>query len=581
MAYCVNCGSEIVPNAKFCQKCGRPTGVQNNGTNRKQEFAGKIYKCPNCGEILNAFEINCPACGHELRGTKASSAVKEFALKLEAIESRREYEKPRGLFAAAEAQQRISKTDEQKISLIKNFSVPNSKEDMLEFMILATSNINMNAYDSANTAATKAEKEISAAWFSKVLQVYEKAKRSYSTDDTFTEIKELYDQCNININKAKKKGIIKWVLMFGWIPILFIVVFGILGVTEPKAEKEEIARLENIVVEVQQALDNKEYKHALRIADSIDYQRYDIDMERKWDIQREYWVDKVIDAAAADGIILEYTQMPDIDNANDEPEQEDEYGGGFVEGFMDGIESGLDEAQKNIDEFNAIIDGTENNTQASIESIEDSNSANVDDYSTNSIEKGSVYTYGHDEWGLYCATAISDSIIQIERWGKHLSSQTSFDKEYEVGSFRITEAQYEFTWIDENHTAFSFSLTDKSDGDFKKSKNVIFSILGTDSDTNKGTNYNAKGTCYSYQSDDWHLYRAIPLTDEIMKIECWYRSMAIGNFHYGYDICVINLNNTSTDFEWTDDEHTAFTISIQDEENSEMKKSTFVAFTLD
>lgn len=580
MAYCVNCGSGIVPNAKFCQKCGHPTGVQNDGTNRKQEFAGKIYKCPNCGEILKAFEINCPACGHELRGTKASSAVKEFALKLEAIESRREYEKPRGLFAAAEAQQRISKTDEQKISLIKNFSVPNSKEDMLEFMILATSNINMNAYDSANTAATKAEKEISAAWFSKVQQVYEKAKRSYSTDDTFTEIKELYDQCNANINKAKKKGIIKWVLMFGWIPILFIVVFGILGVTEPKAEKEEIARLENIVVEVQQALDNKEYKHALRIADSIDYQRYDIDMERKWDIQREYWVDKVIDAAAADGIILEYTQTPDIDNANDEPEQE-EYDGGFVEGFMDGIESGLDDAQKNIDEFNAIMDGTENNTQAPIESIEESNSTNEDDYSTNSIEKGSVYTYGHDEWGLYCATAISDSIIQIQRWGKHLSSQTSFDEEYEVGSFRITEAQYEFTWIDEDHTAFSFSLTDKSDGDFKKSKNVIFSILGTDSDTDKGTNYNAKGTCYSYQSDDWHLYRAIPLTDEVMKIECWYRSMAIGNFHYGYDICVINLNNTSTDFEWTDDEHTAFTISIQDKENSELKKSTFVAFMLD
>ena len=166
------------------------------------------YKCPNCGEVLKAFEINCPACGHELRGTKASSAVKEFALKLEAIESRREYEKPRGLFAAAEAQQRVSKTDEQKISLIKNFSVPNSKEDMLEFMILATSNMNMNAYDSANTATTKAEKEINAAWFSKVQQVYEKAKRSYSTDDVFAEIKELYDQCNSNIKKAKKKGIV-------------------------------------------------------------------------------------------------------------------------------------------------------------------------------------------------------------------------------------------------------------------------------------------------------------------------------------------------------------------------------------
>lgn len=595
MAYCVKCGTQIAENAKFCQKCGHPTGVNGDRTTRNQEFVGKLYKCPNCGEVLKSFEINCPSCGYELRGIKASSAVKEFALKLEAIESRREYEKPRGVFSTTEALQRVSKTDEQKINLIKNFFVPNSKEDMLEFMILAISNMNMNVYDSANTKVTKAEKEISAAWFSKVQQVYEKAKRSYSTDDIFIEIKELYDQCNANINKSKKKGILKRVLLFGWLPILFIVIFTILSVTQPKAEKGEIERLENIVAEVQQALDNKEYKHALRIADSIDYQRYEIDMERKWDIQREYWVEKVIDAAAADGITLEYTLTPDIDNANDEPvKDEEEYGGGFVEGFMDQIESGLDEVKTNIDEFNAIMDEAKEKTQeatttstqittstAESSSTQSSTSTDEYDYSTNTIKKSSVYTYGHDEWGLYCATAISDSTISIERWGKHLSSEKSFDKEYEVGAFKITDAQYKFTWIDEEQTAFSFTLKDKRDGDFKKSKNIVFTILGTDSDTNKGTNHNAKGVCYSYQNDDWHLYRAIPLTDQVIKIECWYRSMAVGSFHYGYDICVINLNNTDTDFEWMDEEHTSFTISIQDKENGNLRKSTFVTFTQD
>lgn len=360
MAYCRNCGVQLIDGAKFCQKCGYPVSDENTeNAQRKQEFTGKLYKCPNCGEVLKSFELNCPACGYELRGAKATSAVKEFALKLEAIESRREYEKPRGLFAASAAQQRVSKTDEQKISLIKSFSVPNTKEDMLEFMILATSSMNMRTYDSANTDISKSEKEVNAAWFSKVQQVYEKAKRSYSADSVFTEIQALYDSCNLEIKKSKKKGIIKQVLMFGWIPVGWIIIIVFLAITEPKEEAKELERLDNIVLDVQQALDNGEYSHALRIADSIDYQRYDVEMERKWDIEREYWVEQVLEKATANGMDLEYTPTPDIDRANDEPSDSENGTGGFVEGFKDGLRPGLDAAQENIDEFNRILNGEE------------------------------------------------------------------------------------------------------------------------------------------------------------------------------------------------------------------------------
>lgn len=357
MAYCVNCGTEIVPNAKFCQKCGHPTGAQSDNATRKQEFAGKIYKCPNCGEVLKAFEINCPACGYELRGTKASTAVKEFALKLEAIESKREYEKPRGLFAAAEAQQRISKTDEQKISLIKSFSIPNSKEDMLEFMILATSSMNMRTYDSANTNISKSEKEINAAWFSKVQQVYEKAKRSYSTDSTFTEIKALYDSCNEEIKKSKKKGVVKWVLMFGWMPILFAIVFIWIGIYSPIDEKKEVARLDAIVEEIEIQLAEGQYKYALMNADGLVYNgsiRND-EQSRQWEIKREYWIDTIIEEAAENGVILE---RPEEDEIEDTSEDESD-AGGFVEGFKEGLHPGLDAAKENIDEFNRIINGEE------------------------------------------------------------------------------------------------------------------------------------------------------------------------------------------------------------------------------
>ena len=315
MPFCTNCGQELSTNAKFCSHCGA-AAEPSNRSKRTSLYEGEIHKCPNCGEVLKSFEINCTACGYELRSVKASSAVKEFALKLEAIESNREYEKPRGLFARAEALQRISKADEQKISLIKSFAVPNSKEDILEFMILATSSINLNAYDTTNTYVSKSDKELNAAWLSKVQQVYEKAKRSYSTDNIIVEINRLYEKCQASIKKKKKKVFIKWVLMVGWIPLGWIIIIAALLITGPKEEAAELERLDNIVIDVQEALSNEEYNHALRIADSIDYQLYDVEMERKWDLEREYWVEKVLEAASVQGIELEYVPSEDVDKAN-------------------------------------------------------------------------------------------------------------------------------------------------------------------------------------------------------------------------------------------------------------------------
>lgn len=51
---CTNCGQQLMGNVKFCSNCGTPV-VGNNvkGNERKQEWAGKLFKCPNCGEVLN------------------------------------------------------------------------------------------------------------------------------------------------------------------------------------------------------------------------------------------------------------------------------------------------------------------------------------------------------------------------------------------------------------------------------------------------------------------------------------------------------------------------------------------------
>ena len=95
MAFCINCGQELVEGAKFCANCGKAVGASQNGAEgqRKTVYDGELHKCPNCGERLDSFVTTCPVCGYELRGAKVTSVVNELAQKLERTESEQAYQK--------------------------------------------------------------------------------------------------------------------------------------------------------------------------------------------------------------------------------------------------------------------------------------------------------------------------------------------------------------------------------------------------------------------------------------------------------------------------------------------------------
>ena len=202
MAYCTNCGQQLTDGAKFCSNCGNPTTTQN--VQRRTVYEGELHQCPKCGELLDSFITHCPSCDFEIRGSKATSSVRELSLKLEAIESQRENENVSGIFSRTNQIYNISKTDEQKITLIKSFAIPNTKEDILEFMILATSNVDMSVYSSLDTPSAGA-KAVTDAWHAKIKQTYAKAKNIYKNDKDFANRQELYDSCYADIEKQKKK----------------------------------------------------------------------------------------------------------------------------------------------------------------------------------------------------------------------------------------------------------------------------------------------------------------------------------------------------------------------------------------
>lgn len=247
--FCQHCGTKLDLGARFCKSCGKPidqSGGATTGcvppqteetfshkqhTERKTVYEGQLHKCPNCGELLDSFRSHCPSCGYEIRDARSSNSIRELAQKLERIESERmaPIEEKKSLMKMVfgkdfkdedeikEAQNRFDEhKKQQKANLIINFSVPNTREDILEFMILASSNIDVKK---------GIDDEVSKAWLSKLDQVYEKAKLLMGSESSFTQIKYIYERKKAQIKNRKFKGLAIACFIVGGYMILFSLLF--------------------------------------------------------------------------------------------------------------------------------------------------------------------------------------------------------------------------------------------------------------------------------------------------------------------------------------------------------------------
>lgn len=286
MVFCSKCGKEISDSAKFCCFCGAPSTQIT--TQREHIYEGTVYKCPNCGEVLDSFESNCSSCGHEVRKRRTSDAVQNFVMKVEMAESH-----------------------EKRLSIIRNFPIPNTKEDLCEFLFLSASNISVDAKNFVD-GEEKKQKELLDAWRVKFEQAYLKAEVMLSDDPVFPRIKNLYDSNKVLKNKKRKRKLgttwkvlaIVFVSVAGVLFIIFSSIFFGTSLTN-KTEREEVERLEKIVEQIESALEEGEYSRALMNADRLVFGKGNEDLARDWEIQREYWIDKVIEEAEKKGVTLE------------------------------------------------------------------------------------------------------------------------------------------------------------------------------------------------------------------------------------------------------------------------------------
>ncbi len=356
MKYCNQCGGGLVDGARFCSSCGAPALTDRPKIprrEREESQKGAIHKCPYCGEPIESFSGYCSACGHEVRDRESVQSVSQLADKLAQLEVQKARITNRnGIFGQADYLNQINEINQQKANCIKAYPIPNNVEDIKEFVLLAATNVDPESYSGLSTRHNaQSSREVSDAWLAKCDQAMNKAHALMKGRREVDELQSVVDDAKEKIKRAKRNGLFKSVALFGGPWICVFGMLGILvltGVIGPAAEMREQVRLEEIEKGILEDLEDGEYLRALLRADSLESSISD-EMRQEWEINRGYWMDRVLHEAKESGV--------DLGERAEQLEAER-----LVE-IEEESRSGFDKAQENIDEFNRIMAGKDETSQ--------------------------------------------------------------------------------------------------------------------------------------------------------------------------------------------------------------------------
>ncbi|RKM55406.1 zinc ribbon domain-containing protein [Butyrivibrio sp. CB08] len=209
--YCQKCGKQIADDAMFCQYCG-------SEVHSKIQYEKDTKKCPNCGGLIYALETKCKFCGYEIDADIPDS-VKDFEKKLTEVLNAPKEKTKRKWYDAIEPDENAKKA----IQLIRNYAIPNNTADILDFLILAVSNIVPSAFDEFNGTNVQKEtdKHLSEAWISKYQQAVQKAKVLGMEQDKIDRAEQFYNEKMRQVKKEKAKVPIFLLAMFAGIILMF------------------------------------------------------------------------------------------------------------------------------------------------------------------------------------------------------------------------------------------------------------------------------------------------------------------------------------------------------------------------
>ena len=209
----------------------------------KSEKYGDVRKCPACGAIVPSMAAKCPECGYEFTNVEANSSTRLLMQKIDEIQAQ-----------YAELTANVDNKDESAIrtrgyqvkrqlndrtaQLIQNFPIPNTREDLIEFLTLCIGN------SKADSIMLDGNDPVTPAWRKKLQQVIAKVKVALPNDQQAQELIDEYEGKRENSKKKGKKIAIGIVVLF---VIALLIAFL---VPKEMSPKEQVKALSEQVVEM-------------------------------------------------------------------------------------------------------------------------------------------------------------------------------------------------------------------------------------------------------------------------------------------------------------------------------------------
>lgn len=222
---------------------------------RRDPQETRVRRCPACGEIVGEYAYTCESCGFELRRSSDGS-IAELYRKLEEIENSRPKSKK-------EDDSGNTPTDKKLASAIRNFPIPNTKEDLIEFLVMANANSRWDDRDAE-------EEAVPCAWRSKFDQAYTKAELLFGQDASFERFQKIKSQAKASEREGVRKNFLAWVGV--GVSLVFAIGAAVLFLSLSDCGlKSENTRLQGVLSQVYECIDDGEYGKARQEAAGLVY----------------------------------------------------------------------------------------------------------------------------------------------------------------------------------------------------------------------------------------------------------------------------------------------------------------------